>query len=73
MHQHKKSVQKERLQFAKDQLEESGIDICYEDETKLKFKFQSNEVVFFPFTGWYTGKSIKDGRGLNKLLIQLKK
>ena len=35
--------------------------------------FDNEKVKFFPYSGWHTGKSIKDGRGIENLLKQLKK
>jgi hypothetical protein len=34
--------------------------------------FKNELVKFFPYSGWHTGKSIVDGRGIKKLLAQLK-
>lgn len=37
----------------------------------ITFNYQGETVTYWPFTGWASGKSIKDGRGLIKLLKQL--
>jgi hypothetical protein len=42
------------------------------DETTICFTYDGHQVKFFPYSGWHTGKSIKDGRGIEKLLAQLK-
>lgn len=68
----KKKEQKERLEYAKYKLEEAGIDIVFECESRIEFYHNGELVQYYPFKGWATGKSIEDGRGLNNLLKQLK-
>ena len=66
-------LQPKRMEVAKDALLKLGFWIEYRDETKLMFTYKGQQVVFYPYSGWHTGKSIKDGRGLQNLLNQLKK
>jgi len=42
-----------------------------QDEHKLQFSFKDEIVTLYPYSGWHTGKSITDGRGINKLLTQI--
>ena len=65
-------LEPKRLEYAKTVLEDLGVDIHFEDKTCIKFIFKSHEVTFFPYSGWHTGKTIKDGRGLKNLIKQLK-
>lgn len=65
-------LEPKRLEYAKQALTDLGIDIHYEDKTSIKFMFKGHEITFFPYSGWHTGKTIKDGRGINKLLKQLR-
>lgn len=67
-----KKLQPERMAFACQKIAELGYPIEYLDETKLKFTFNGSVVTLFPYSGWHTGKTIKDGRGLENLLKQLK-
>ncbi len=69
---YKQEIQKERLEYAKHMLEEIGINIIFECESRVEFEFLGETIQFFPFKSWATGKSIKDGRGLKNLLKQLK-
>ena len=39
---------------------------------ELQFEYKGSVVKFYPYTGWASGKTIKDGRGLDHLLNQLK-
>lgn len=39
----------------------------------IKFIYKGALVRFYPYSGWAAGKTIQDGRGLDKLLKQLKK
>jgi len=66
-----KELQPKRMQTAKAALLNIGFLVIYEDETRIEF-YHNNEVVrYYPYSGWHTGKSIKDGRGLQHLLKQL--
>lgn len=68
----KESLQPQRLSYAKSELYKLGYMINYEDSTKIKFDFNGESVTLFAYAGWHTGRSIKDGRGINKLLKQIK-
>jgi hypothetical protein len=68
---HKQELQPKRMEFAKQQLLSKGVSIVTQTETELQFWHKGEIVKFFPYTGWATGKSIKDGRGLDKLIKQL--
>jgi hypothetical protein len=66
-------LEPKRIEYAKKKLQEIGCVIEYEDNTKIIFLDKAkNRITFYPYSGWHTGKSIKDGRGLNNLLEQLK-
>lgn len=60
-----------RMEFAKHALHERGIHILSEDKTKLQFHYKGKKVTLFPYSGWHSGATIKDGRGIELLLKQL--
>lgn len=64
--------QPKRLEYAYEEIKKRGFNIHYHSDTRLKFMYKENEITIFPYTGWFTGKGIKDGRGINNLLKQLK-
>lgn len=64
-------LEPKRMAFSKSQIEGKGYVITYEDERKIQFEFKGKTVTYFPYSGWATGPTITDGRGLNKLLIQI--
>ena len=64
-------LEPQRMAFAKQKLTLLGYTITYEDKSRLEFEHKGKVVKFFPYSGWATGKSIKDGRGLNNLIRQL--
>lgn len=68
--QREKQLQPKRIQFAINQLKEAGFD-CTSDDTKVEFLFKGNKITYFPYSGWHTGKSIKDGRGWKNLKKQI--
>lgn len=65
-------LEPKRIAEAKKRIEQLGysVDVC--DKTKLSFSFRGNTVCYFPYSGWHSGKGIKDGRGLTNLLRQIK-
>ena len=68
-----KLAEPKRIDFAKQEIQKLGYEITHRDETTIVFQFEGSQVKFFPYSGWATGKTIKDGRGLSKLLRQIKK
>jgi hypothetical protein len=67
-----KELQPKRMEYAIQKLYEIGIFILTKDDTKITFPWDGETVTFYPYSGWHTGKTIKDGRGLDNLLKQLK-
>ena len=68
-----KEFEPKRLQYAKERIEAFGLDISEIDDTKIKFVYKGNTITLFPYSGWHSGKGIVAGRGIDKLLKQLKK
>jgi len=60
-----------RMRTCKDKLESMGFIVNSDDSTKLTFKFKGSTIQFWPYSGWHTGKSVRDGRGFRRLLKQL--
>lgn len=60
-----------RMQEAVVRITELGYNVEHDDST-LIFQFKGHPVYYYPRTGWHSGKTIKDGRGLDKLLKQIK-
>lgn len=65
-------LQPERMDYAVKEIEKLGYAITYRDKTRIQFGFMDSYVTLFPYSGWHTGKTIKDGRGIEKLLTQIK-
>ena len=61
-----------RLNYASQQICKLGYTVTVKDGNSLQFEHNGSTVTFFPYSGWATGKSINDGRGLQRLLKQLK-
>lgn len=66
-----KELQPIRIEYAIKFLNELGYTELEVDNTKIIFLHKGEPVTFFPYSGWHSGKSIKDGRGLANLLKQL--
>ena len=47
------------------------LEIIGANETTVKFLYKGNTITVFPYSGWFSGKGIKDGRGFENLLKQL--
>ncbi len=65
-------LQPERMEYAIREIEKLGYVIEHKDMTKIQFIFKDHYVTLYPYSGWHTGRSIKDGRGIDNLLKQLK-
>lgn len=65
-------LQPTRIEFAIKEIEKLGYKIVYKDKTKVIFDFKDSSVTIYPYSGWFTGKTVQDGRGLQNLLNQLK-
>lgn len=60
-----------RMEYAIKQIESLGYNVLH-STTSLSFQFRGHKVVYYPYSGWATGKSINDGRGLQNLIKQIK-
>lgn len=69
--EHRLKVQAERMEYALKKFEKLGIPHERISDSTIQIEHNGNIINFFPHTGWHSGKGIKDGRGLNKLLNQL--
>ena len=75
-HEHCRKIrdykEKVRLMYAVNQITELGYACKWIGQKKcLQFDFKGSLVRFFPYTGWFSGKTVKDGRGLINLLKQI--
>lgn len=64
-------LQPKRMDSCEAKLKELGFDVERHGETMLQFKHNNNTITLYPYSGWFTGKGITDGRGFKKLLRQL--
>jgi hypothetical protein len=64
--------EKDRIVYATNRITELGYTCKWIEQSKcLQFDFKGSTVRLFPYTGWFSGKTVKDGRGLNNLLKQI--
>ena len=68
----KETLQPKRIQFAIAALKRIGITETEADNTSVSFKHKGNTIKLYAFTGWYSGKGVKDGRGIANLINELK-
>ena len=66
-----KELEPKRMEYARNQITALGYEITEENDTTIKFQFKGSTVTFFPYSGWHSGKTITDGRGIGKLLKQI--
>lgn len=64
-------LEPKRMQYCISQIEALGYRIIERYDTWFSFMHNDYIVRVYPYSGWHTGKSIKDGRGIRKLLKQL--
>ena len=61
-----------RIEYALAKIKELNLEILSVNKTTIEFIFNEEKIKFFPYSGWHSGKTIQDGRGIEKLLKQLK-
>lgn len=61
-----------RIDRAVNALMALGIEITFINNTRIEFYYREALITYYPYSGWASGKTIKDGRGLENLLKQLK-
>lgn len=66
-------LEPKRMAYAKGSIEKLGYKVSEVSDTELNFDYNGSKVHFFPYSGWHSGSTIKDGRGLKKLLRQINK
>lgn len=60
-----------RTETAIKALEDLGFEVQILSTTELSFTYKDAIIRYFPYSGWASGKTIKDGRGLKNLLLQV--
>ncbi len=65
-------LEPKRMDYARKAIEDLGYDIFYSDTKVLAFMFEGSVVEYYPYSGWASGKTIENGRGLINLLKQIK-
>lgn len=68
-----KRLQPIRISKAITEIENLGYKVTEETSTRISFHFKGHKINYFPYSGWASGKTIIDGRGLKNLLAQIKK
>lgn len=61
-----------RMRTAINEILRLGLQITNCTDKMIEFEYKGHSIKYFPYSGWATGKTIKDGRGLDNLLKQLK-
>jgi len=67
-----KALTPTRAEFARNIINHLGLEIVFDNDTEIHFMFKNEVIKLFPYSGWHTGKSIVDGRGIEKLINQIK-
>lgn len=60
-----------RMQIAINEIQILGLKITNCTDKMIEFEYKKHIIKYFPYSGWATGKTIKDGRGLKNLIKQL--
>lgn len=65
-------LQPRRMQYAKENLRAHGFDVTSVSKIEINIEYKGSIIRVFPYSGWFTGKTVEDGRGIHNLLKQLK-
>lgn len=63
-------IQPKRMAYAIEAISKKGY-LVESDNVKVWFDYLGSRIVLYPFSGWHTGKTIQDGRGIDNLLNQI--
>ena len=62
----------QRWEYVLTALKEKGYKPVEDKENKcIRFEFRGNIITIWPYKKWFSGKGVKDGRGIDKLLKQI--
>lgn len=64
-------LQPGRVDYARTRLEALGYPVTEVNATTLQFTFRGSPVTLYPYSGWFTGRTVTDGRGIKNLLKQM--
>ena len=53
-----------RIEVAIAEIQKFGYEVTQVDSTQIQFKYKGHTVNYWPYSGWASGGSIQDGRGL---------
>ncbi len=67
----KEFLQRKRMEVAVVAFKVMGIDFIVNNSSTIEIDFEGSVVLFLPYTGWHSGKSIKDGHGIKNLIKQI--
>lgn len=67
-----KKLEPKRMAYALKAFKEKGIRAIQVNDSKLVFDYNGAVISFWPYSGWHSGATIEDGRGIENLLKQLK-
>ena len=65
-------LEPKRMAYAMHKLTELGFKVTQGSDKELHFAFKGNTIRLFPYSGWFSGGGIEDGRGIKNLIDQIK-
>lgn len=65
-------LQPQRIEYVCQELSKRGFEFVA-DETTVVFQYKGSKITVYPYSGWFTGKTVNDNRGVEKLFKQLDK
>jgi len=66
-------LEPQRIEHAIKVLEGRGYTVIPNyTERSVRFEHLGATVIFWPYSGWFTGRTVNDGRGLQNLLHELR-
>jgi len=73
MKDRRNAYKEERMIHAIKRISREGYSVRQINDLELQFLYHGEIVRFYPYAGWATGKSITDGRGIQRLIDQISK
>lgn len=64
-------LQPKRIEYAIQEFTNRGVVILSKSNVFVTISYKGSPIIFYPYSGWFSGKTIKDGRGIDNLLKQI--
>jgi len=67
-----RELEPKRMEYVTSVLNSMGYSTVSLTDKSISFDFKGNKITIFPYSGYFSGKGVIAGRGIEKLIKQIK-